>query len=237
VTTGFCPVGTAYIGKRVHGSRLQGRRLLGHYDYRTSHRVFELLSLGAVGSLLAVLVWGVVGELAERLSPLVAVLILSLMLIAYAVADLLSGLVHLLFDTVGSPDTPLIGQKFIRPFRDHHDDPSAMTRGDFVAVNSDNFFVCLPAILPAAIFLDTHHHPYVAAFLVALVLPVLVTNQIHKWTHVPEAPRAVRWLQCRGLVLSNEHHDAHHAEPRNRNYCITWGALDRLLNRVLARAG
>jgi plasmanylethanolamine desaturase len=176
----------------------------------------------------------VVIELGHRWSAIVAVIVGGLVVCAYVCADFLSGLVHLLFDTVGSPDTPVIGPKFIKPFRDHHDDPFAMTRGDFVAVNADNFFVCLPVLTPAVVLLDVRDHPYIASFLLALMVPVLMTNQIHKWTHVPQAPRLVRVLQARGIVLSNDHHDVHHAEPRNRNYCITWGAMDRVLNALLA---
>ena len=76
------------------------------------------------------------------------------MLAAYAVADLASGIVHFLLDNFGSPETPVIGQKFVKPFRDHHVDPMAMTQGDFIAVNADNVFVCLPVIIPAFFFLD-----------------------------------------------------------------------------------
>jgi plasmanylethanolamine desaturase len=217
----------------VHGSPLPKRRVLGRYDYPTSHRAFELVSFTVLIVLSVVFARLVVSELGHRWSPLVAATVCGLAVLAYAAADILSGVVHYVFDTVGSPDTPVIGQKFIKPFRDHHDDPLAMTRGDFVAVNADNFFVCLPALAPAVAFLDVGDHPYLASFLLALVAPVLMTNQIHKWAHVPHAPRIVRALQVRGLVLSNDHHDVHHNEPRNRNYCITWGAMDCLLNAVL----
>jgi plasmanylethanolamine desaturase len=217
----------------VHGSPLPKRRLLGRYDYPTSHRAFELISLTVLIVLSVVFARWVVLELGHRWSPFVAAAVFGLAVCAYAVADFLSGVVHFLFDTVGSPDTPVIGKKFIKPFRDHHDDPFAMTRGDFVAVNADNFFVCLPAVAPAVAFLDVGDHPYIASFLLAVMAPVLMTNQIHKWTHVPRAPRIIRALQARGIVLSIDHHDVHHSEPRDRNYCITWGAMDRLLNALL----
>jgi plasmanylethanolamine desaturase len=219
----------------VHGSEASSTqpRWLGHYDYPTSHRVFELASLFALAIFGGVLGWQVVHELTHRLSIVVVFLIAAIAVLAYALADLMSGVVHFLFDTAGSPETPIIGQKFIRPFREHHDDPSAMTHGDFVAVNADNFFVCLPVVVPAFFIIEVERHPYLALFILALMVPVLVTNQIHKWTHVPVAPPFVRWLQTRGLVLSIDHHDVHHAEPRNRNYCITWGAMDGVLNAWL----
>jgi plasmanylethanolamine desaturase len=221
----------------VHGSAASSNsnRWLGSYDYPTSHRVFEIGSVVILVAFGGLFGWQVATELTHRFSAIVLVLVAAIGVFAYALADLISGLVHLLFDTVGSPATPIIGSKFIRPFREHHNDPSAMTHGDFVAVNADNFFVCLPVVVPACFLIEAERHPYFALFILALMVPVLVTNQIHKWTHVPVAPPFVRWLQARGLVLSNDHHDVHHAEPRNRNYCITWGAMDRVLNAFLRR--
>jgi ubiquitin-conjugating enzyme E2 variant len=177
----------------------------------------------------------VVIEAAHRFSIPVAVLLVLVLLLAYAVADLASGVVHFLLDNFGSPDTPVIGQKFVKPFRDHHVDPMAMTQGDFIAVNGDNVFVCLPVVLPAFFFLDTGAHPYAGVFIVGLVGGVIMTNQLHKWAHMPAVPRLVAAAQRRGFVLSTKHHSIHHSGGYDRNYCITWGRSDAVLNRLVLR--
>ncbi len=209
--------------------------MLGTYDYPTSHRVFELVSVGTFIGFAAALARRVAVEVSDRLSWPIALVIVGLVLAAYALADLLSGIVHFLLDNFGSPDTPVIGQKFVKPFRDHHVDPMEMTRGDFIAVNGDNVFACLPVLIPVFFFLDIGRHPYAGVFIVALVGGVIMTNQLHKWAHMPTVPRLVSAAQRRGIVLSKEHHSVHHSGGYDRNYCITWGHLDVLLNRLVTR--
>ena len=208
--------------------------VLGTYDYPTSHRVFEFISVGAFLGFAGALTWRVAAEVFGRVSVPTGVLVVVLVLVAYAVADLASGVVHFLLDNFGSPDTPVIGQKFVKPFRDHHVDPMAMTQGDFIAVNADNVFVCLPVIIPAFFFLDAAHHPYSGVFIIGLVAGVIMTNQLHKWAHMPAVPRLVAAAQRNGIVLSKQHHSVHHSGAYDRNYCITWGRLDSLLNRLVA---
>jgi hypothetical protein len=207
--------------------------VLGTYDYPTSHRVFELISVGAFIGFSGALARGVVVEVGDRLSWPVGLLVVGLVLAAYAVADLASGIVHFLLDNFGSTETPVIGQKFVKPFRDHHVDPMAMTHGDFIAVNADNVFVCLPVIIPAFFFLDVARHPYSGVFIIGLVAGVIMTNQLHKWAHMPSVPRLVAIAQRSGVVLSKEHHSVHHSGAYDSNYCITWGHLDLLLNRFV----
>jgi ubiquitin-conjugating enzyme E2 variant len=60
----------------------------------------------------------------------------------------------------------------------------------------------------------------------------MVTNQIHKWAHLPaeKLSPTLRALQRGNLILSPEHHDRHHAEPYLSHYCITVGWMNPVLD-------
>jgi plasmanylethanolamine desaturase len=204
--------------------------VIGSYDYPRSHRIFELCSIAVFTGLTVFATYQTVGGIYARALWPSGVIIPVAILAGFAAADLISGIVHFLLDNFGSPTTPIIGAKFVQPFREHHDDPLAMTRGDFVAVNGDNIFVCLPLAIPMALFLDMRAHPGIATFLLALQAAVVMTNQFHKWAHLHEASRPVQWCQSHGIVLSEQHHSLHHSSRFDRNYCITWGKMDVVLN-------
>ncbi len=154
---------------------------------------------------------------------------------AYASADLLSGIVHFLADNFGSPDTPFLGKAFVMPFRDHHTNPEGILEHPFMIANGNNCLISTPPLLAIVFFVPvtTSVAGYLfAAYSLFLCIGVLLTNQFHKWAHMPSPSRAVRWLQDKGIVLSKEHHDVHHMSPFDTYYCITTGWWNPLLQRL-----
>lgn len=150
-------------------------------------------------------------------------------------ADLATGTVHWFCDRFFCEHTPVIGALLIRPFREHHVDPQAMTHHGLLELHGNS---CIPVIaalvaerlLPGEapgglrLFLD----PWLAVFLAAS----LATNQFHMWAHAASVSPTVRWLQRRGLLLSPEAHARHHCAGFDRSYCMTSGLLNPLLDRV-----
>lgn len=154
-------------------------------------------------------------------------------LLGYAAADLLSGLVHWLFDTCGSEDTPLVGRSFIAPFREHHRDPASITRHDFIETNGNNCLAVLPLLAGACLLpAGTAAGKFGLGFALFTSLGIVATNQIHKWAHQQVAPGVVRWLQRMWLILPREHHGRHHAPPYETHYCITTGWMNPLLSAL-----
>lgn len=159
-------------------------------------------------------------------------------LLGLVVADFLSGLVHWLFDTWGSVDTPVLGKLAIRTFRHHHVDGTAITRHDFIETNGHNFMLSTSSSLLGLFLVVPSPEEadlgdvFVAQTLIGSAFFTAVTSQIHKWAHMSRAPRFVQLLQRARLVLSPEHHDVHHASPFTRNYCITVGWMNGPLRAV-----
>ena len=147
-------------------------------------------------------------------------------------ADLVSGLVHWGFDTWGALDTPVVGRLAIRAFRHHHIDPTAMLHHDFVETNGHNITLSLTLTVGGLSLVPAAHASQGARFgglfLVVMAVFVSFTSQIHKWAHTPNPPWFVRTLQRLGLLLSPEHHVAHHEAPHVRNYCTTVGWVDHV---------
>lgn len=148
--------------------------------------------------------------------------LLACAVLGWIIADLLSGLVHWALDRLGDERAPLVGAILIRPFREHHDDPLAMTRHDFVETNG-------AAALGGSALLLFHHE-----LLFFAALGVLAANQCHKWAHARSVPAPVRAAQRLGLILRPEAHRRHHAAPHDRHFCTASGWMNRPLDFVLS---
>ncbi|MEK9155388.1 MAG: fatty acid desaturase CarF family protein [Patescibacteria group bacterium] len=164
-------------------------------------------------------------------------LIVFSVILGYLLADFLSGFVHFLGDTFGSATTPIVGPAFIFPFREHHRDPEDITRHDFIDTNGHNCLVSLPVMMfmthvlyqfaiTSTLFAFTY------TTLLFLILGIFLTNQFHKWAHMPVPPSFITPFQRARLILSPAHHKRHHNNPFDTYYCITTGWLNLLLERT-----
>jgi ubiquitin-conjugating enzyme E2 variant len=196
--------------------------------YSPAVRRFEIASIVLYCCAMAWLLRGL-APLAGRYPWLMA----SAFMTGFVLADFVSGFVHWLADTWGSPDVPIIGQALIRPFREHHVDQKEITRHDFIETNGNNCFISIvPAVGAALIPLDDAVNVFAATAIFSVTLWVLFTNQFHKWAHLDAPPRWVALLQRLNLVLPRDHHAVHHTAPYAKYYCITVGWLNEPLHRL-----
>lgn len=161
--------------------------------------------------------------------------LVAIVAVGHFVADLGSGLAHWAGDTLGSPKTFWVGKRFIEPFRNHHTDPTDITRHDFVETNGNSCIVVSLILVPVVALLParaTQPSYWVCALVASTCAWLVATNQFHKWAHCEQPPACVRWLQRAGVVLAPKHHAVHHRAPHDTQYCITSGVMNPLLARV-----
>jgi hypothetical protein len=148
-------------------------------------------------------------------------------------ADFISGFVHWMADTWGTPDTPLVGKTLIRTFREHHIDQKAITRHDFIETNGSNMWGG-SSMLTFALIIGggDRSHSLAQSSLLFFAIFVALTSQIHRWAHMETPPLLVRMLQRCRLLLTAAHHEKHHTAPFDRSYCITSGWLNAPLHSI-----
>ncbi|HIF00606.1 MAG: fatty acid desaturase CarF family protein [Fuerstiella sp.] len=199
-----------------------------HDDISLASRVFYFGCIVAAGVLLVVNV--------VRIQEVLDVFPLWLPFVALAgmvAADFVSGLVHWTADTWGRISMPILGRRFLHPFRVHHVNPHDFLRRRVLETNGDTAMLVTPFLaLTLFIPLGTLGPLVAAVFLTALCSVVLPTNQVHQWAHMPNPPGMVKPLQNFGIILSRQAHGRHHSPPHVHNYCIALGWCNATLTAV-----
>jgi len=166
-------------------------------------------------------------------------LVASAVMTGYIMADFISGFVHWLADTWGSTTMKIIGPALIRPFREHHVDPKAITRHDFIETNGNNCLIslwvgCICIFMPLQLEGYESFLLFIMVSLGSMIFWVMMTNQFHKWSHEDENTLSgfVKFLQRAHLILPVAHHGVHHTPPFDRYYNITTGWLNWPLTKI-----
>lgn len=202
--------------------------------YARTQRLLEWCAIGLFALLAAWSVWRLVATAGSSVVPV----LLAAAPLGWLASDLLSGVLHWAFDTCGSVNTPLIGNALIRPFREHHVDPQAMTRHDFVETHGASCLGALPFLVATSLLpLQDGGWFFAQALLLSIAFGALATNQCHKWAHMDEAstPAAVRWAQRWRIVLPRRQHALHHTPPFDSHFCVASGWFNAPLNALLRR--
>jgi hypothetical protein len=197
---------------------------------------YELMSVVAF---LAAQVFGAIHLISmESDGPLSTMIVLALAVVSsWFLADAVSGGVHFIADNFGDPNTPVVGSRFIAPFREHHVEPESMLNHGALERNANNALIALPVCVWVPFFeLEGALGTGLAMCSLGLAWWVCITNEIHAWAHCADPPKVVRVLQSAGVFLPPEQHERHHRRARRStggsHYCITSGVCDRILEHL-----
>lgn len=199
-----------------------------HDDFSLLRRLVEVACIVAA---LLLLVWHLVRLAA---APGLSTWWLPVAVVGGALAaDFVSGLIHWTADTWGSATMPLLGRRFVRPFRVHHINPDDFLRRSFLDTNGDVAGIVTGLLIAGLLLpLDAEWGRVTSVFLLAFCAVGLPTNQVHQWAHQSRPPRWVGVLQRCGLILSRRGHLHHHRSPYAANYCIATGWCNRPLEAI-----
>ncbi|XP_058452618.1 plasmanylethanolamine desaturase 1 [Malaya genurostris] len=234
-TDGGCADGHVSLHKRPRwGPQHKGAQELAKL-YSSSKRTQEIVCVYICITLMVINLFLILKHFRiERVSKIVAAAAFGIL-----TADFGSGLVHWGADTWGSVDLPILGKNFLRPFREHHIDPTSITRHDFIETNGDNFMVALPILGKLAWNFFTRSNAEIqqeyvmSAYLFLCSIFIAMTNQIHKWSHTYwDLPKWVLFLQNHHIILPRRHHRIHHVAPHETYFCITTGWLNWPLEKI-----
>lgn len=156
------------------------------------------------------------------------VLVVALQVVAgVLIADFISGFVHWLEDAYGETHWPIVGPAIAANIL-HHETPLQMVGVSYLERNGPTMLVAALIGLPLLLVVG------ITPFSVTALLVGGFANELHTWAHrTPEENgRLIRALQKTGLIVSFEHHAAHHRRGKDSHYCTVTSFLNPVLDRI-----
>eukprot|EP01039_Chlorochromonas_danica_P006493 gene6493-7159_t len=142
--------------------------------------------------------------------------------------DFGTGIFHWSVDNYGSKETPIFGS-VCHAFQGHHQNPWTITYRPF----ANNVYKIAIATLPILTFLLVLPiEPHFRLFLTFFINWWLLSQEIHKYSHMIKPPVAIKWLQDQGWLLSRKEHGLHHSSPFEGHYCIITGQCNAFFDET-----
>jgi ubiquitin-conjugating enzyme E2 variant len=162
-------------------------------------------------------------------SPVNELLLIALQVIAVILlVDFFSGVFHWLEDSYGNEQTPFLGRFVITPNIIHHHKPRDLVRSPFWHRNIVTAILSAVIFSTIAIIFGTSWHLWLFCSLGALC------NEFHCWAHrsPKENGPVIATLHSFQILQSPNHHAKHHANPKNKSYCLLTNYTNLLLDRI-----
>ncbi len=157
------------------------------------------------------------------------IIVIAQVLAVWALTDFLSGVFHWLEDAYGKPTWPVVGRHVTKPNILHHYVPRAFVTNSWFLSSRLLLAICT-GIAAVTVAMGVFN------WMIALAMGLGVNaNQVHKWSHRSRRENGplVTLLQRLQFVQSPAHHQRHHLQGKDSNYCV----LTNFLNPVLDGLG
>ena len=139
--------------------------------------------------------------------------------------DFITGVIHWAEDTwTALGRSTLLDRYVVRDNIEHHRKPGGIRSGTYWETN--RVCIALASAIGCVLMLCGVH----AWEAYAIVLFASQSNQVHKWSHCANPPRAIRALQRLGILQSPAHHAEHHKRPYASRFCTTTNFLNPVLD-------
>lgn len=147
-------------------------------------------------------------------------------LASIVLGDLGTGVFHWAVDNYGSINTPIFGS-VCAAFQGHHQSPWTITYRSFV----NNVYKIAIATVPVMGLLTILEiNPFIRIFFALFINWWLMSQELHKYSHMKQPPGLVKLLQNSNLILSRKEHGLHHSSPFEGHYCIVTGTCNKMLD-------
>ena len=154
------------------------------------------------------------------------VTVLATVVLSVIVGDFGTGVFHWATDNYGSIKTPVFGS-VCAAFQGHHVTPWTITFRSFA---NNVYKICygtVPALLIVAVIPML---PLAKIFFTLFITWWMISQELHKFSHMRTTPKGIKFLQDIGLVLSKKEHGLHHTSPFEGHYCILTGVCNSFLD-------
>jgi palmitoyl-[glycerolipid] 3-(E)-desaturase len=146
--------------------------------------------------------------------------------LSVVLGDFGTGVFHWATDNYGSIKTPVFGS-VCAAFQGHHVTPWTITFRSFA---NNVYKICygtVPALLLVAVI---PMEPLLKIFFTLFITWWMISQELHKFSHMRSTPKTVKFFQDTGIILSKKEHGLHHTAPFEGHYCILTGVCNSFLD-------
>lgn len=153
--------------------------------------------------------------------PIIFTVALSIVL-----GDFGTGVFHWATDNYGSIKTPVFGS-VCAAFQGHHVTPWTITFRSFA---NNVYKICYGTIPALLIVAAIPMMPLVKVFFTLFITWWMISQELHKFSHMRSTPKTIKIFQDMGIILSKKEHGLHHTSPFEGHYCILTGICNSVLD-------